>query len=268
MKILSWSVSGLKSRKYEDTDTIVRSNEYDFMLLQKIQTREDTARKYIGDRMTFAVWNEAEIARYNGTGILTRNPGLVLSASKGMGGEDLQGRVSTVELENAWLVSAFAPSIHVTREQMQRQPEMTRELGVKLKRDWMREFTAYLEKLDAVKPVIAGANLQCSLDDRDVFNPEYCEGKAGYTEEEREDLQALLDAGFTDAYRAQWPDRMGVYDTWTSERMRRADQGSRRNFILISNRLMPAVTDCSPMDVETMLTLCVTNRPYTLTIDL
>ena len=71
----------------------------------------------------------------------------------------------------------------------------------------------------------------------DIKNPQSNQRNAGFTIEERTKFQALLDAGFTDTFRYQYPDLIKY--TWWSYRFnaRRNNVGWRIDYFLISNRL-------------------------------
>lgn len=60
--------------------------------------------------------------------------------------------------------------------------------------------------------------------------------------EERESLEGLLEIGFTDVFRALYPEQTGAY-TWWSNRMnkRKENRGWRLDYFCVSDRLMPKV---------------------------
>lgn len=49
----------------------------------------------------------------------------------------------------------------------------------------------------------------------DLKNPKTNRKNAGFTDEERSKLTALLDDGFIDTYRYFYPDTEGVYSWWS-----------------------------------------------------
>ena len=61
---------------------------------------------------------------------------------------------------------------------------------------------------------------------------------AGFTDEEREKMTTLLDAGFTDSFRFFYPDLTDAYSWWSYRfRAREKNAGWRIDYFLVSNRL-------------------------------
>ena len=99
------------------------------------------------------------------------------------------------------------------------------------------KLRAYLTKLDKIKPIIVCGDLNVAHNEIDIKNPQSNQRNAGFTIEERTKFQALLDAGFTDTFRYQYPDLIKY--TWWSYRFnaRRNNVGWRIDYFLISNHL-------------------------------
>lgn len=77
-------------------------------------------------------------------------------------------------------------------------------------------------------------------------------GNAGFSDEEREKMTALLNSGFSDTFRTLYPDRADAY-TWWSYRFsaREKNVGWRIDYFIVSSSLMPKVTD-STIDAKIM----------------
>ena len=73
-------------------------------------------------------------------------------------------------------------------------------------------------------------------------NPKTNRRNAGFTDEEREKMTQLLTAGFTDTFRAFYPDLEGA-NSWWSYRFhaREKNAGWRIDYFIVSNRLMAQV---------------------------
>ncbi|HHY52517.1 MAG TPA: exodeoxyribonuclease III, partial [Clostridiales bacterium] len=66
---------------------------------------------------------------------------------------------------------------------------------------------------------------------------------AGFTDEEREKMTQLLEAGFADTFRTLHPDRKDAYTWWSYwANARERNIGWRLDYFLVSRRLMPQVT--------------------------
>ena len=72
----------------------------------------------------------------------------------------------------------------------------------------------------------------------DLKNPKTNRKNAGFTDEERGKLTALLKSGFTDSFRLLYPDREGAYSWWSYRfHAREKNAGWRIDYFLVSNRI-------------------------------
>jgi len=110
--------------------------------------------------------------------------------------------------------------------------------------EWEDARRDYLQKLDAVKPVILCGDLNVAHREIDLKNPGPNRGRAGFTDEERAKFSELLEAGFTDMFRFLYPDRDGAY-TWWSYRFgaRENNAGWRIDYFVVSNRIVERIND-------------------------
>ena len=85
------------------------------------------------------------------------------------------------------------------------------------------------------KPIIICGDLNVAASDIDLKNPQANRGSAGFTDQEREAFSRLLDAGFVDAYRYLYPDKV-EYSWWSYMRNSRArNAGWRIDYFLVSD---------------------------------
>ena len=100
---------------------------------------------------------------------------------------------------------------------------------------------AYLQKLDAVKPVVFCGDLNVAHEEIDLKNPATNHFNAGFSDEERAKFGELLAAGFTDSWRFQHPDEAKY--SWWSYRMnaRERNVGWRIDYFVVSDRLRPRI---------------------------
>ena len=144
----------------------------------------------------------------------------------GVDEHDREGRVITLEYENYYFVTVYTPNSG---------RELVR-LGYRM--EWEDDFLKYLKKLDEVKPVVLCGDLNVAHKEIDLKNPSSNRRNAGFTDEEREKFQILLDSGFTDTFRYFYPDKEGAYTWWSymfNARSRNA--GWRIDYFCVSKRL-------------------------------
>ncbi len=70
---------------------------------------------------------------------------------------------------------------------------------------WEDAFRDYVTNLDRTKPVIICGDMNVAHEEIDIKNAKSNRKNAGFTDEERGKMTALLQAGFTDIYRKRNP---------------------------------------------------------------
>jgi len=173
-----------------------------------------------------AYWNYAEKKGYSGTAIFTRTSPLSVVYDMGIEAHDKEGRVITLEFDSFYLVTVYTPNS---------QDELRR---LSYRMTWDDAFRAHVTALDQKKPVVICGDLNVAHQEIDLKNPKTNRRNAGFTDEERGKLTEFLDAGFTDSFRALYPDLTGAYSWWSYRGgARERNAGWRIDYFLISNRL-------------------------------
>ena len=177
-------------------------------------------------------WNSAEKKGYSGTAIFTRAEPLNVTYGIGVPEHDGEGRVITAEYGDFFLVCCYTPNA---------QRGLTR---LDYRMQWEEAFRAYLLELDRAKPVILCGDLNVAHQEIDLKNPKSNRGNAGFSDEERAQMTALLSSGFTDTFRYLYPDRTGAYSWWSyMYHARDNNAGWRIDYFIVSDRLRGDVRD-------------------------
>lgn len=177
-------------------------------------------------------WNSAEKKGYSGTAIFTRAEPLNVTCGIGIPEHDGEGRVITAEYGDFFLVCCYTPNA---------QRGLTR---LDYRMQWEEAFRAYLLELDRAKPVILCGDLNVAHQEIDLKNPKSNRGNAGFSDEERAQMTALLGSGFTDTFRYLYPDRAGAYSWWSyMYHARDNNAGWRIDYFIVSDRLRGDVRD-------------------------
>ena len=107
--------------------------------------------------------------------------------------------------------------------------------------EWEADLLDYLKALDAKKPVILCGDLNVAHQEIDIKNPDSNRRSAGFTDEERGKMTALLEAGFADSFRLLHPDEV-KYSWWSYRfRARARNAGWRIDYFLVSKRIADRV---------------------------
>ena len=87
-------------------------------------------------------------------------------------------------------------------------PNSKRELErLEYRQIWEDEIRKYMLKLNENKPVIMCGDLNVAHKEIDLKNPKTNRHNAGFTDEERNKMTELLDAGFVDTFRVLYPEK-------------------------------------------------------------
>ena len=230
MKIVTWNVNGLRACLGKGFLDFFRSVDADMFCLQETKLQPHQIELDLPGYQIF--WNSAEKKGYSGTALFTRVPPLAVTYGMGVEEHDHEGRLITAEFGDFYLVCCYTPNA---------QNELAR---IDYRMRWEDDFRAYLTELDRAKPVILCGDLNVAHEEIDLKNPGPNRGSAGFSDQERGQMTSLLASGFTDSFRALYPDRAGAY-TWWSYRFnaRKNNAGWRIDYFIVSDRLLPRVAD-------------------------
>ena len=224
MKFISWNVNGLRACLGKGFSEFLREQDADFFAVQETKMQEGQADLTQEGYNLFM--SSAEKKGYSGTLIYAKKE--PLNVVYGIHGKhNDEGRVITLEYDNFYFVNAYVPNAQDGLKRIDYRVEFEND---------MRE---YLSELDKQKPVIYCGDLNVARCELDLKNPKANEGNPGYSKEEREKIEQLLDAGFIDTFRTLHPDE--VKYSWWSYRFqaRQKNIGWRLDYFLISEGLKP-----------------------------
>jgi len=228
MKFISWNVNGLRAVVGKNFREAFDSLDADFFCLQETKLQEGQLDLDIPGYTAY--WNYAEKKGYSGTAVFTRHTPLVVTYGLGIAEHDNEGRLITLEMERYYLVCCYTPN---SQEGLKR---------LEYRMQWEEALRNYLVRLDAHKPVIYCGDLNVAHQEIDLKNPKTNRMNAGFTDEERSCMTALLSNGFTDTYRFLHPDVTDVYSWWSYRfRSREKNTGWRIDYFITSDSLRPNI---------------------------
>ena len=232
LKFISWNVNGLRAVVGKGFKEAFEQLDADFFCLQ--ETKMQAGQLDLAFDCYKSYWNYAEKKGYSGTAIFTRHTPLAVTYGMGIDEHDHEGRMITLEMPEFYLVCVYTPN----------SQDGLRRLDYRM--TWETDFRNYLLALDKKKPVIACGDMNVAHEEIDLKNPKTNRKNAGFTDQEREKMTQLLDAGFTDSFRYFYPDLEGVYSWWSYRfRAREKNAGWRIDYFIVSNRLAPMMQGAS-----------------------
>ena len=230
MKLISWNVNGLRACATKGFFDFFKQEDADIYCMGETKMQPDQAQFETEGYQQY--WNSADKKGYSGVAVFTRIAPLNVTYGLGIDEHDHEGRVLTLEFDNFYLVNVYTPNS---------QNELAR-LDYRMK--WDADFRAYVCDLDKKKPVIICGDMNVAHEEIDLKNPKTNHKNAGFTDEERQNMTALLDSGFTDSFRFKNPDLAGAYSWWSYRfKAREKNVGWRIDYFLVSSRLQDKIED-------------------------
>lgn len=230
-KYISWNVNGLRACVKKDCFyEFVQREDPDALCLQETKLQEGQLQVDLPGRYQY--WNYAEKKGYSGTAVFVKEEPLSVRYGIGIPEHDREGRVIALEYPDHWLVTVYTPN---SKQELER---------LDYRMTWEDAFLAWLKELEKTKPVVLCGDLNVAHEEIDLKNPKTNHHNAGFTDEERAKMTALLSSGFTDTFRFFYPDTEGAYSWWSYRfRAREKNAGWRIDYFLTSDVLRPRLAD-------------------------
>lgn len=223
-KMISWNVNGLRACVTKGFLDFFNDIDADIFCIQESKLQEGQIDLELDGYHQY--WNYADKKGYSGTAIFCREEPISVAYGMGIDEHDHEGRVITAEFENYYVVTCYTPNS---------QNELKR-LDYRMK--WEDDFKNYLKSLEKKKAVILCGDLNVAHTEIDLKNPKTNRKNAGFTDEERAKMTALLDDDFIDTYRYFNPDTEGVYSWWSYRfKAREKNAGWRIDYFIASKTL-------------------------------
>lgn len=224
MKLISWNVNGLRACLKKGFEDAFYALDADLFCLQ--ETKLQPGQVDLDLPGYYQYWNSAEKKGYSGVAVFSKREPLAVTYGMGIEEHDHEGRLITLEFDEFYFVCCYTPNA---------QNELKR---IDYRMRWEDDLRDYLMELDRQKPVVYAGDLNVAHQEIDLKNPGPNRGNAGFSDQEREKMTLLLNSGFTDTFRALYPDRTGAYSWWSYRfNARKNNAGWRIDYFIVSDRL-------------------------------
>ena len=278
MKLISWNVNGLRACVQKGFIDFYKTIDADIFCIQETKMQENQLTDEIKNLSTNEYWSSAEKKGYSGTAVFTKQkpinvtigiepkvaeiiklklkenkkklasnenhnekqdfPKELISEEESSKNDSLlleqsnEGRIIVAEYEKFILVNCYVPNSKRGLERLDYRVEWENE---------MREYLAYLDK---IKPIIYCGDLNVAHEEIDLKNPSSNHNNAGFTDQERNQMTNLLQAGFTDTFRYKYPDAKDKYSWWSYMfHARENNAGWRIDYFIVSDRIKNKIID-------------------------
>jgi len=207
----------------------------DILCLQETKAEQGQAEIDLEEYEEY--WNSSKHRKgYSGTAIFTKmTPNDVLFgmpediadkyqlANDGYGDPNEEGRIIAADMHDFYVVSVYTPNA---------KDDLSR-LSLR-HTQWDPAFLEYMKRLKEEKPVVFCGDLNVAHMPEDIARPKENEGRKGFTREEREGIDKIVEAGFVDTFR-MYTKGGGHYTWWSPWSMaRERNIGWRIDYIFSS----------------------------------
>lgn len=224
MKLISWNVNGIRACLNKGFADAFKQLDADIFCIQETKCQPEQIELEFEGYTSY--WNSAEKKGYSGTAIFTKQKPINVTYGIGIEEHDKEGRVITLEFEKFYMVDIYTPN---SKRKLER---------LDYRQIWEDVIRKYLLKLNETKPVIMCGDLNVAHKEIDLKNPKTNRHNAGFTDEERQKMTELLDAGFTDSFRYLYPDKENAYSWWSyMGHAREKNVGWRIDYFIVSKSI-------------------------------
>lgn len=232
MKMVSWNVNGLRACVTKGFLDFFNNIDADIFSIQETKLQEGQITLDINGYYQY--WNYAEKKGYSGVAVFSKKEPLKVTYGLNIEEHNNEGRLITLEFENFYYITAYVPN---SQEELKR-------LEYRMK--WEDDIKKYLNKLKENKPVIYCGDLNVAHQEIDLKNPKNNRKNPGFSDEEREKFQNLLDSGFIDTFRYKYPEKEDAYSWWSYRfKAREKNTGWRIDYYIISNDIKQNLIDAT-----------------------
>ncbi|MDP4799424.1 MAG: exodeoxyribonuclease III [Crocinitomicaceae bacterium] len=233
MKILSFNVNGIRAVVGKNFIADMQAQAPDIICLQETKATPEQVAAAVEPLSDYQVYaNSADRKGYSGTAILTKVAPISVSYDIGMPDHDAEGRVICAEFTNFYLVTVYVPN------------SGSELLRLGYRQTWDTAFLNYLKNLEKSKPVLVCGDFNVAHQSIDLARPKENYNKAaGYMQAEIDGMNAFVNAGLLDSFRALHPEQ--VKYSWWSYRAgaREKNVGWRIDYFLISEAFIPKLQE-------------------------
>ncbi|MFA7308536.1 MAG: exodeoxyribonuclease III [Patescibacteria group bacterium] len=239
MKLISWNINGIRAVHNKGLFIpFIEKYKPDILCLQETKAEQHQSEVDLPDYTEY--WNSSSARKgYSGTAIFTREkPIAVINDipadiahkykldTDQYGDPNKEGRVVAAEFPTFYVVTVYTPN---SKEDLSRIPLRHKK--------WDPAFLEYIKKLEEKKPVVFCGDLNVAHNEEDLSNPKANKGKHGFTDEEREGIDQMVDAGYSDSFRL-FKEGNGHYTWWSHfAKARERNVGWRIDYWFVSQKL-------------------------------
>ncbi len=244
MKLYSWNVNGIRAVWNKGMfQKFIEEHDPDILCLQETKAQPDQSPVDLPNYIEY--WNSAERKGYSGTAIFSKEMPLEIRNGfsdvvqnyfefpDNFGDPTCEGRLLSARFKNFWVVTVYTPNSKDKLERLNLRHKV-----------WDPAFLMHVKELERELPVLICGDFNVAHQEIDLARPKENQDKHGFTLEEREGFDEMIQAGFIDTFRALHPDQKDAYTWWTAwGGTRDRNVGWRIDYWMASKELFGKITE-------------------------
>ena len=244
MKLISFNINGIKSMTYKLKNgekkggptnnvlkTLIDEQDPDILCFQEVKTQSEGDLAWLHAHFPHRYHSFATNKKgYSGTALFSKvEPEWVTYGFKDQEPNDkefhYEGRIITAKYAGYIAVTVYCPNSQVKLARLSERLEWE---------DVLRQYLTHLKEAHHV-PILLCGDLNVAHQEIDLHNPKANKKSAGFSAEERDAFQKLLDSGFTDSFRYLHPEDV-AYTYWSNfAKSRERNVGWRIDYVVVSS---------------------------------
>lgn len=258
MRLISFNVNSVRSLCTKQKDgtktgtlesncikTLIKDYDPDILCFQEIKTQSEEDLICFASEFPNIYVNPATRKKgYAGTALLSKVEPEWVTFNFDAFEEDILGEYEKYDFvrEGRLITAKFSTSIVITSYTVNSKDKLARLDERLIYETLLRKYVKLLESHYRV-PVILCGDLNVAHKPIDIHNPSGKTKTPGYSPEERDAFQQMLDEGFTDSFRHLHPDTI-KYTYWSNFfNSRKKGLGWRIDYFLVSNSVADRITE-------------------------
>jgi len=232
MKIISWNVNGIRSIFKTTFREWLKTNNPDIVCLQEIKADyKELDGEFSQIDGYYSYFNSSSLKKgHSGVAVYTKAKPISIETKFGIDRFDNEGRCLKLVFDDFVLFNFYIPNGGRDKHDIPYKLEVYKKL-----------FPIF--KSIADKNVILAGDFNIAHTELDVYNAKQNYNNTMFTPKERQQLDTLINLGYTDAFRNKYPDKE-VYTWWPyMNDLRERDIGWRIDYFFITKSLLPHLTD-------------------------
>ncbi|MFZ7120621.1 MAG: exodeoxyribonuclease III [Eubacteriaceae bacterium] len=230
MKLISWNVNGIRACVKKGFIEFFNESNADIFCIQETKLQEGQIELELDGYHQY--WNYAEKKGYSGTAIFSKVEPINVIYGMGIEEHDKEGRIITLEYDNYFIMTVYTPNS---------QRGLAR---IEYRMKWEEDFLSFIKALEEKKPIIFCGDLNVAHREIDLKNPKTNRKNAGFSDEERNKFDKIVEYGIIDTYRYFYPNKESVYTWWSYMfKARENNAGWRIDYFCISQELKNKLVD-------------------------